>query len=271
MILVMDYQLVLRKKMNNKLLINIQNLEDIKDYKKIGITNFLFAIKDFSLSDNCFEINELKDIDANIYLNFNRILNTKEIENFKKIIPELVFAQGILFEDVGIYQVLKATNIPLIWHQKHFVINSKSINFWLDRVESAVLSNELTKEEIETILNNVKKPVILPVYGYNQAMYSKRALLTSFSQAKSIKPLTNANLKIDDKHGFIAKEVGSETVFYYHKPFNYLSYINELTDNKIKLYLIDSFEPAKDMIKLINGDNALTEQFLENQTIYKLD
>ena len=253
--------------MINKILIKIDDLKNIEEYKKIGITNFLFAINDFSLSDNCFNIEELSKLDVNIYLDLNRIINTTEIEKLKKIKNQLNFASGILFEDLGIYQVLKDSKIALIWNQKHFVINSTSINFWLDRVDSAVLSNELTKDEIEFILQKVNKPVILPVYGYNQAMYTKRKLLTFFNQAKGIELIKDAKLMINDD-GFMIKEINDETVFSYHKPFNYLSYIKELPADKIKLYLIDAPLSPSD---IINENHPLTEHFLINKTIYKLE
>jgi len=268
----MACQSVLKKKMNNKLLVNINNLADIETYKKIGITNFLFAVKDFSLSNHTFNLSELKALNINIYLNFNRILDTKEIEAFKKIKKDLSFASGILYEDLGIYQVLKDSKIPLIWNQKHFVINSRSINFWLERVDSAVISNELTKDEIKSILENTQKPLIIPIFGYNQAMYARRKLLTSFGKAKKIKTNYEAHLVINDKHAFNTKEIGNETVFNYHLPFNYLPYLKDFKEDKIKFYLIDSDDKPEDIIKLINGHHITSnEQFLSNKTIYKLE
>ena len=69
----------------NKIIININKLTEIEEYKKIGITNFLFAVKDFSIGYQSFLIDEIKNIDANIYLLFNRIMDTKTIEQLKDI------------------------------------------------------------------------------------------------------------------------------------------------------------------------------------------
>ena len=71
----------------NKIIININNLNEIEEYKKIGITNFLFAVHEFSIGYTSFSLDEIKNVDANIYLLINRIMDTKSIDEFKKIIP----------------------------------------------------------------------------------------------------------------------------------------------------------------------------------------
>ena len=42
-----------------KVLININNLEEINEYKKIGINNFLFALEGFSIGYNSFDVNDI--------------------------------------------------------------------------------------------------------------------------------------------------------------------------------------------------------------------
>ena len=84
----------------SKLLININNLNEISEYEKIGITNFLFAIKDFSIGYNTFTLNEIPD---NSYILINRVMDTKTIEELKTIKDELKRFKGIFFEDLGVY------------------------------------------------------------------------------------------------------------------------------------------------------------------------
>ena len=93
----------------NKLIININNLTEIEEYKKIGITNFLFAIEDFSIGYATFSLEELRKIDANIYLLINRMMDNEAILALKKL--DLSFTKGIFFEDVGVFQTLKDKNI----------------------------------------------------------------------------------------------------------------------------------------------------------------
>lgn len=259
---------------NNKILLSINNLEDIVKYKEIGITNFLFALEDFSVGYQTFKLKDLVNLDINIYLNINIIMDSKKIVEFKKIINKLTFVKGIFFEDVGLYHILKVTKIPLIWNQAHFVINSRSINFWLERVESVSLANELTTDEIKYILNNTNKPLIMPVYGLNMAMYSRRYLLSYFNQYNNLKLVKRGFLTVNNQNKcFYTIENKNGTILFYNKPFNYIPYLNEFDDQKILFYLINHPHINFEMVNnLINHQETISEEkFLKEKTIYKLE
>ena len=136
----------------SKILININNLSEIEEYKKVGITNFLFAVNNFSIGYNSFNLCDIPD-DAYVYL--NRVMDTKTIDELKSIKDKFLRFKGIIFEDLGVFNIFKDTGIPLIWNQAHFAVNYNSINFHLKNgCTSAVISNEITKEEIDEIINN---------------------------------------------------------------------------------------------------------------------
>ena len=65
---------------NSKILININNLNDINEYKKIGINNFLFAVKDLSIGYTSYD---LENIPTDSYLFINRVFDTEGINIFK--------------------------------------------------------------------------------------------------------------------------------------------------------------------------------------------
>ena len=71
----------------SKVLININSLGDLEEYKKIGITNFLFALKDYSIGYQEFD---LEDIPKDSYLLINRVLDTKGIDGIKSIKDKLL-------------------------------------------------------------------------------------------------------------------------------------------------------------------------------------
>ena len=127
-----------------KILINIENLELIEKYKKIGINNFLFAVEEFSIGYKTFNIKEIENLDCNKYLLINRIFNSNDVDKFKEFVKDIKNIDGIIFEDISVYNILKDSNIKLIWNQNHFATNYSSINYWLDNTFSAVISNELT-------------------------------------------------------------------------------------------------------------------------------
>ena len=257
---------------NNKILIRINNLEEIKEYKKLGISNFLFALKDFSIGYNSFDLEELSKLDVNTYLLVNRVLDNDGIDSFKKIINKLSFVKGIIFEDIGIYELLKDSNINLIWNQNHFAVNTNSVNYWLSNVYSVVISNELEKSELVNILNNINNKVILPVFGLNMAMYSRRYLLSFYNEYKGLKDIKRALIKTNNDKEFIAIQNEYGTVLFYKEYFNLINEINNFNDNNILFYYIDpNMLSIGDTIKVINGEDYDSfNPFYENKTVYRI-
>ena len=253
----------------NKILINIENINDIEEYEKIGYNNFLFAVKGFSIGYKSFDIEEINDLKCNKYLLINRIFN-----NFKKIILELNGFDGIIFEDIAVYNMLKDTNIKLILNQSHFASNYSSINYWLEMVNSAVISNELTKDEVKDILDKSNKPLVLNVFGKNPIMYSRRTLLKNF----------NENFHLDDNkeiilrenitnNEFEVKESDKGTYFFNNKYFNIIPHLNNFNADKILFYLIYPNSLGVTEIKdIINGEilQNSDDGFMNKKTIYKL-
>jgi collagenase-like PrtC family protease len=256
----------------NKILVRINDLKEIEQYKKEGIINFLFPLQDFSIGYNTFKIDDLKKIKENIYLLANRVLNNEDIDNFRKIKDKLSFAKGIIFEDIGIYQILKDKDIPLIWSQAHFAINNHSINIWLDKVYSVVVANELEKNELEYIISNANKKVILPVLGLNMAMYSRRYLLSYYNEFKGLNQLDRAILKTKNGKEFLAVQNNYGCVLFYLKHFNLLKEINNFDDSKILFYYIDpNMLNSSEVIDILNGkDISYDNVFYETKTVYRI-
>lgn len=253
----------------SKLLININKLEEIAEYKKIGITNFLFAVKGFSIGYNTFELNEIPE---DSYLLMNRVMDTKSIEELRLRKDELTKFKGIIFEDLGVYNILRDLEIELIWFQNHFTINNESMRFWLSRVDSAVIGNEITSTEIESIIENASKPLVLNVLGKNQIMYSRRTLLSNFNKYNN---LDNYNDMTLDVHGtkdeFFARENELGTVIYNNEYFNYLEFAKSLNEDKIKFYLIMNLDlNPNNLEEILNGKSFGNDGFLNKKTVYKM-
>lgn len=253
-----------------KLLININNLNEMDKYKEIGITNFLFAVKDLSIGYNAFE---LKDIPKDSYLLINRVMDTSTIDLVRSLKDELLTFKGIIFEDLGIYHMFKDLDIELIWFQNHFGTNTNSINFYLDHgCESAMISNEITESEIIDIVNNVHKPVVLNVLGKNQIMYSRRTLLSNFNKYQNLED--NKDMVLDVQNNectFEAKESEYGTVLFNNEYFNYLGIIDRLNDNNIKFYYVANLDMRPDEIKeILDGKPFGYDGFLNKKTVYKM-
>ena len=257
-----------------KILINIENLIDFDKYKKIGINNFLFAVDDFSIGYNTFSLSDIENLDCNKYLLINRIFNTSDVDNFKEFIKNIKDIEGIVFEDISVFNILKDSNLKLIWNQNHFATNYSSINYWLDNVYSAVISNELTFNEVSNILNNCDKPLILSVFGKNPIMYSRRYLLSNFNNNFNINYDNDVILEENiTKNEFLVKEYDKGTIIFNNTYYNLVNYIDKFNDDKVLFYLVYSHElDFNTMCKVINGDTLLKSDdgFMNRKTIYKL-
>lgn len=253
-----------------KILININELSEIDKYKEIGITNFLFAVNNLSIGYNSFDLSE---IPKDSYLLINRVMDTKTIDMVRSLKNELLTFKGIVFEDLGIYHIFKDLDIELIWFQNHFGTNTNSINYYLDHgCKSAVISNEITKEEILDIVNSANKPVVLNVFGKNQIMYSRRTLLSNFNKYQNLDD--NKHMVLDVQNNectFEAKESEYGTVLFNNEYFNYLPILSSVNDDNILFYYIANLDlKPEEIIEIIKGKSFGNDGFLNKKTVYKM-
>lgn len=252
----------------NNILITINKMEDIKLLKELGITKFAFPLAEFCVGiPNTFLLSSI-NIDGYLYI--NRILDNEGISKLKEIITNLPSnIKGIIFDDLGILEIIKDMDIEKILYLSHFNNNSKSVNLFLDYVDTIILSTDITKEEIKNIINNAKKEVSLFTFGYVSSMYSRRLLLDNYSKFYNIKK-ENPLLIENTNHKFLVYENDYGTVFYYDKIFNGL----ELLDLKAKYYFINSAFLDIKIIKNILNNNFnnlnVDRGFLDKETIFKL-
>ena len=257
-----------------KILINIENLADFDKYKKIGINNFLFAVDYFSIGYNIFKLEDIKKLDCNKYLLINRVFNTLDVDKFKVFVRDLEDIDGIVFEDISVFNILKDSNLKLIWNQNHFATNYSSINYWLELVDSAIISNELTKNEVSLILDKSVKPLVLNVFGKNSIMYSRRTLLSNFNTKFNL--VKNKNIILNENitnNEFLVKENNKGTIFFNNTYFNLIPYINNFDDKKILFYLINTHDlEFEDIFDVIDNNSSLLcdDGFMNRKTIYKL-
>lgn len=261
--------------MKSKILINVDKLEYLNDYRKAGISAFLFALKDYTVGyPNTFSIEEINKINvSNKYLLLNRLLDCHDVDNLKKELLKITNIKGIVYEDIAVYQIVKELHLPveLIYFQNHFGTNSKSINFWLKKVDSMFISNELTLSEITEILQKSAKPLIVHIFGYNQIMYSRRLLLSNWSSEFNI-PYKNTNIieEQSTKIKFRVIENQYGTVLYNEKIFNGLELI-KLPNIKYGYFNTVDIPHNKVMAVLKNLNSTEEDHgFLNKPTIYKL-
>ena len=254
----------------SKILININNLNEIEEYEKIGITNFLFAIENFSIGYKTFP---LESIPSSAYVLINRVLDCEAVDNLESIKEEILRFKGIIYEDVAVYNLFKDEDIELIWFQNHFTTNYASINYYLKNgVDSAVISNEITENEILEILDKSLKPLVINILSKNQIMYSRRTLLTNFNKHNNLTDYNNMILKENATSSrFLAQESEYGTVIYNDEYFNYTHILKNIDATKIKFNLIlnQDLKPSK-IDAILKGEPFGNDGFLNKKTVYRM-
>jgi len=255
--------------MKNKILFTVTNLDLINDLKGLGINNFVYPLSFFCVGiPKTFTIDEITEDHA--YLLVNRVLDTKAVDKLSDILHNLPSnIEGIIFDDVGLIEVLKDVNLKKILYDSHFNTNYESINHFFEYVDEIIVSTDITEEEIDEIILKTNKKVSLFAFGLVPSMYSRRELLTNYHKQFNLNEAGQKDLHINDKK-FIAIENEFGTVIYHfpyyngsrllEKDVNYLFYFPILMDSQ------DILEIAKNNFAVVENDVG----FLDTKTIYKV-
>ena len=240
---------------------------------KVKHINFLFPIKDLSVGFlKTFVIEDIHVEGAYLYI--NRILDTEAISFLKDVLNHLnQNIEGICFTDLGVIQIVRylGLSLKLIYMQNHNATNVYSINYYLEYVDSVLVSTDITKEEMESILDGAKKPLVVPYFMLADAMYSRRTLLKNFQEEfalekKRVETLHENIANID----FLGVENEFGTVLYAKKYIDYrffthpniaYSFINPLGLDK------------KTLEKVLNGEkmsDISNTGFFDKKTYYRL-
>lgn len=172
--------------------------------------------------------------DKEIFINLNKNFFNDEIESLKEILLKIdkLNVKGIFFYDLSILQLKKECNLKtdLIWSQTYMVNNYKTCNYYHSKgVKYALLSKEITLEEIKEIITKSKITAIVETVSMPSVAFSKRKLLTNYyhnlnKEAK--KNLIITEKATNEEYQVLEDETG--TNFFLNKITNATSIIKEL-------------------------------------------
>ena len=239
--------------MKNKYLVLVQNKQVVSKLSQESQVTFLFPIKGFTVGfPLSFSLDDIPQVPA--YLFVNRILDHQGIVLFQKFLNNVPrHIEGIVFDDVGVLQVLLAreSHLKKILFLHHFNCNSVSIRAYLRNVDSVVVSTDITEEEVKYILEHVDKPLVLYTFGHVPIMYSRRKLLTNYNAHFDKHVPLVSKLENDLKQDFHLVENEYGTVIYTGKPFNGLRY---LAMPNVLFHLVNTlFLSDKEVVSLVKG------------------
>ena len=251
-----------------KLLIETIN-DNFNEYKCDGL---ILALSDYSVqSIKYYDLDEIKNIrnksNKEIFIKINKNIFNNEIDKLRDILIELdkINISGIFFYDLSLLELKKELDlkVDLIWDQTHMVNNYKTCNFYYDMgVKYALLSKEITLNEINEIIDKSKINCMVEVVSIPSIAYSRRKLLTSYF--KNINKEYKDNLEIEEKisnHKYMVRESNNGTSFYDNSIMNGTGVIKNLSLNT--KYIIMREYGIDDFIELVND----TYEYINNKCV----
>lgn len=284
----MDCQYPLEKM--SKLLVIPINKDNFINLNKRNIDGFIIGLKGYSVFTSYdINIDEIKEIikltDKEIYISINKPLFVEDIDKLKPIIENLskLNIKGIIYDDIGLLNIVKEYNINLIWNQLHLGTNYETCNYWYKKgVKGSILSTELMLDDYINIKRNTSLPIFVYIYGYLPMFESSRELLTNYFK------YMNSNKK-DDVYYLYEKERDKYYTIYENNDNTYIledlidgiEEVKVLKENNIDYLILNGLNHEEEIfnsivdsyIETLNGNiirKSNNKGFLYKETIYKV-
>ena len=206
--------------------------------------------------------------DKEIFINLNKNFFNDERESLKEILLKIdkLNVKGIFFYDLAILQLKKECNLKtdLIWSQTYMVNNYKTCNYYHSKgVKYALLSKEITLEEIKEIITKSKIEAMVETVSMPSVAFSKRKLLTNYyhnlnKEAK--KNLVVTEKATNEEYQVLEDETG--TNFFLNKITNATSIIKELYSCNCPYIILREYGIDHELFKELLID---TQKYIESK------
>lgn len=242
----------------------------------------LLGLENFSvLNSVTFSFDEIKEIvkqypKIEVFVKMDKNIFNSEVEEVRRVLLELeqMSVCGIFFYDLSLLQLKQELNlsIPLIWSQTHMVTNSRTCDYYYHQgVRYALLSKEITLDEITSIAKESAIGTIVEVVSLPSVGYSRRKLVHNYYEDLGDTGSSTLSVleKITNKK-YLVKEENSGTGFLLDEVLNGTSVISDLYQANVDYVLfreegIPSFlELIRDTKKYIAGgcsDGSYVEKY----------
>lgn len=252
-----------------KVLVEVAN-KDVSNYVSV-CDGVLLGLEKFSvLNTVVFSLDEIKKIvsqypDLDIFIKMDKNLFNHELDGVKQVLLELerLPIAGVFFYDLAILELKQGLSLSfdLVWSQTHMVTNTRTCDYYHQQgVSYALLSKEITLEEIMDISKLSSIHTIVEVVSLPSVAYSRRKLLHNYyddlegsgsSVLSVLEKVTNKN--------YLVKEEEGGTGFYLDEVLNGTSVISSLYQAGVDYVLLREmgisgfFELVLDTKKYISG------------------
>ena len=238
------------------------------------IDGLILSLKNYSSQSYLtYTFEEIEQIikdnpDKEIFINLNKNFFNDEIESLKEILLKIdkLNVKGIFFYDLAILQLKKECNLKtdIIWSQTYMVNNYKTCNYYHSKgVKYALLSKEITLEEIKEIITKSKIEAMVETVSMPSVAFSKRKLLTNYyhnlnKEAK--KNLVVTEKATNEEYQVLEDETG--TNFFLNKITNATSIIKELYSCNCPYIILREYGIDHELFKELLID---TQKYIESK------
>ncbi|WP_112181108.1 MULTISPECIES: peptidase U32 family protein [Paraliobacillus] len=166
---------------------------------------------DFSIDALAEATQYLHQVNKKVYILVNAIFHNEILATLPAYIKQLVELQvdGIICGDPSIFTVMDEFKyvIPITWNPETLSTNYQTLRYWHQKgIKRAILSNELTLNEIKDIKNELTFPIEVQVHGMTCIFHSKRKLVRNY--------YSHVDLPYDSDLSFYLKERKIEATHY---------------------------------------------------------
>ena len=265
--------------MQKKEYLIIPNKKDIELYLKYNFNVFILPLKNYSIGYNVyFDVDEINNLSKKntIYVLVNKFLHMS-IYDFKKLYPKFDKKIKFIVEDIGLVNIIESDRLVL-W-ENHILSNYKAINYLNSlNINNVVINNDLTINELETIITKCNSNIYYHYICKNMIMYSRRNLVKNFNKFYNIdnnkdsyllnETVSHKVLEITDEED--GSVVRFNKIFCASKYIDKLSSFNLIIDftniDELSEKLILEHYDKDNLCNLIDSDYY----FLENDIKYKV-
>ena len=214
-----------------------------------------------------------------IIVNAEKLFHEDDMLKITMLLAELPLKNldYFTYSDLGFYQIMieKGYSKKLIYRAPTYLTNSSDVAIYSKLNAYVTVSNQITADELLTIINNVSVPVIVDAFGVANCFYSKRPLIGNYFKYKNInghylgkvgtlieETRTSEYRIIEDGNGtriytdafyYLAEEIAKQDKIAYaiiHHQFlknsQYLKVVNEfidfITKEKLNLEVLSSLK-----------------------------
>ena len=234
----------------------ISNYVDCCDALLLGLENFSV------LNSVTFSVDEIRKItkdypDIDVFVKMDKNLFNDEINDVRHVLQELeqMSIRGVFFYDLAILELKQelSLSLDLVWSQTHMVTNYRTCDYYYQQgVHYALLSKEITLDEILAIVKKSSILSIVEVVSLPSVGYSRRKLLSNYY--KDLKESTHSTLsvleKVTDKK-YLVKEEDAGTGIFLDEVLNGTSVIKPLYEAGVS-YILFREEGISSFMELIN-------------------